>query len=757
MLENIHSRNDLLGFSRIQKRAYYTQTVQQTAVEQAIRNGWIVERENKSSTRMRREKPKADLLESRVWMILWNMGFKFLSGKGGAQLVVNPKDPKSPRTQVDATAIDDDVALDIECKSSKTPQKDAAFSEKLAKLGERRGKFAQAVNRQFSGSRKRQVASVMFTWDIILRECDRKRAEASKIILYDLQDLEYFEALVKHLGPAARYQLLAELFRGKVIPGLEIKVPALKARMGSYTCYSFAVKPEYLLKIAYVAHRAKGKALDVDAYQRLVSKTRLKRIAEYISGEDGIFPTNIVVNIEKTRHVQFDRGKQDGDSTGGVFGWLSLRPSYGSAWIIDGQHRLFAYSGHPRAKTSYIHVLAFEGLQPPKQAQLFVSINSEQKRVKRSLLVELDATLKWDDEDDSKRIDAITSKVGMALDEDPESPLHGRILPADVVRTDVRCVSLTSLTSALNQPGFFIVQKRKDVTVYGPFWRDSSTATLRRAVVVVRSWLRTVADQAADWWELGADKEGGGLAMNNGVTVCLNVLRSVLKHVGESVGLQAVSDDELVNLLHPYGINLGTYLNKMSMEARREFRSLQGVAGQTHGTRICEEGLRSEFGEFNPLGLDEWIERKNADTNQKARGIIDWIEKTLQDVVLNGLKSEYGLENEAWWYEGVPQTIRKKVTLRIEESNGKTGSKEQNFDLIHYRDIIKGNWQMFGHLFGRGKGNKDKKTEWLYNLARLRNAVSHPSRRKYLSLGELATLEDTKSWIESQISAETKV
>jgi DNA sulfur modification protein DndB len=107
-----------------------------------------------------------------------------------------------------------------------------------------------------------------------------------------------------------------------------------------------------------VSHRAKGKASDIDAYQRLLKKSRLRSIREYID-EGGIFPTNIVVNIAESRWLTFERGKQEAEGKNSVFGWLNIRPAYRIAWIIDGQHRLFAYANHSLASKSLISVMAF--------------------------------------------------------------------------------------------------------------------------------------------------------------------------------------------------------------------------------------------------------------------------------------------------------------------------------------------------------------------------------------------------------------
>lgn len=751
MIENIFTREELLGFSRKQSQDKVKKSVKKKDLQDALDDGWQFDKKNKKTVSVFKKKVRAKELESRVWTVLYRMGFEYMSGDGGAQLSISPDDDRSPKDQLDVVAIDGEVAVCVECKSYKSPKNDPRFPEKLARHAERRKKFAIAVRNLLPPEQKRHVGTVMFTWDLILRENDGKRAEEANVILFDEHDLQYFEALVKHLGPAARYQFLAEVFRGRVIAGLEVKVPALQTKMGDYICYSFSVKPEYLLKIGYVAHRAKGKAIDVDAYQRMIKKSRLKKIGAYISKGE-IFPTNIVINIEEKRHIRFDRGKQHGDKTGAMFGWLTLSPSYGSAWIIDGQHRLFAYSGHDRSRSSYLNVLAFKGLPAHKHAQMFVDINSEQKRVKRSLLVELDATLKWDSPEDEKRIDAIISRVGMALDEDKDSPLRGRILPSDAKKTATRCVSLTSFTAALRKPGFFIAGKKKGVVDYGALWRPESNDALRRTLRVTKSWLRPISEAAREWWFLGA-ADGGGLAMNNGITVCINVLRSVLEHLERKhmSRLAMLDDDELVQLVTPYAGGIGNYLAKKSITERREFRDLQGADGQTTGTRESQEALQKIFPEFTPDGLQDWIERRKANYNEQAVKVIDSIETTLQEVILTKLKEEYTDAPDDWWFMGVPKSVRRKVDERINESNGKAGTREQNFDLIHYRSIIKENWAILGDMLGYETGNKDKRTEWIVQVGNMRNSVKHPSRREYLSLEKFNLLQSYNDWLEQQV------
>ena len=251
MLENVEDRDDLTGFARKQARPYMAKTIHVADLEEAQKDGWAVQKRNKRTVRVTRDKPKAADLEDRVWTLLHRLGFTYLSGQGGAQLVINPKDEASPKTQIDCVAVDDAAALAIECKTFQDAKKDSRFQERLAKHAACKKLFSEAVARQFPAKAKRGVATVLFTWDFILTEQDKKRAEEHNVVLLDEVDLSYYESIVSHLGPAARYQFLGDVFPGRQIPGLQVRVPALRTKFGEYECYTFSIQPGYLLKIAF--------------------------------------------------------------------------------------------------------------------------------------------------------------------------------------------------------------------------------------------------------------------------------------------------------------------------------------------------------------------------------------------------------------------------------------------------------------------------------------------------------------------------
>ncbi len=751
MIENAFSAAELAALSRRKARSTVSKTIPLDQLDAAIAEGWTQSgRKRKRGVRVSKPKPLPDLLEDRVWTTLYRMGFERMSGVGGARLQIDPKDPNTPTSQIDIFAMDEEVAIAVECKSFIEEKKDPRFQERLGKHVALRDSLIKAVTSQFGSDVKRKIVLAMFTANLQLTENDKKRAEVLGVALFDESDLDYYESLTRHLGPAARFQFLCDLIPGKPVKGLEATLPALKTRMGGADCYLFSAHPEYLLKICYVSHRAKGKASDIDAYQRMVSKGRLTKIRQYIS-EDGIFPTNIVLSFQRPGELQFQKGKQEAELSGTQFGWLSISPTYKSAWIIDGQHRLFAYSGHPKANQSVLPILAFAGLPSGQQAELFIDINAEQRRVKKNLLQELFAELHWSSSDPRDRIAAVISKAIQQVDECPDSALYGRVLRADETRNPKQCISLTAVLKALDKPGFYVAKTSKGTIVeYGPLWSEDNEVALRRTRQLLDSWLDEVRKAVPDWWDAGADKTRGGLAMNDGVTICIGGLRSVLQYLrgrGQQTGGE--TDDSLVRAVVPYAKALGAYLAAMNAEGRRTFRLLRGAQGQQRGLHTCLAGMKQQIPDFNPPGLQEFLAREGAQTTARARTLIDHVETTLQKVVLQELREEF---KDDWWFKGVPEQVRKTVSEKLEEDQGKRGGKEFYFDLIHYRIIASKNWDTFAELLGRGKGSKEKQTEWISQVNEVRKKAMHPSSGTGVSFDELRSLGEIDQWLTKQAS-----
>jgi DGQHR domain-containing protein len=191
-------------------------------------------------------------------------------------------------------------------------------------------------------------------------------------------ELNYFEAYIAHVGTAGRYQFLAEFLKNQEIKGLRgIKIPAVRGRFGKDVFYSFTIRAGHLLKLSFVNHHALNHPEGRPAYQRMIDKKRLSGIGRFIE-QGGFFPTNLLINFtEKCTFEPLTKGAGEDDWR---FGHLILPDRFKSAWVIDGQHRLFGFTNLPvQYLDQPLFVVAFEQLETSKEAELFITINTSKR------------------------------------------------------------------------------------------------------------------------------------------------------------------------------------------------------------------------------------------------------------------------------------------------------------------------------------------------------------------------------------------
>ena len=344
--------------------------------------------------------------------------------------------------QVDVFAKDSETVIVGECKCC-DDYKPRPLSKDIAEFVGLRKQFADAIRAHYGRDFKPKILWFFFTDKVLWSRADRNKAVAEKLNIMTLREIDYFSQLSEHLGRATRYQFLAEYLGGQKIPELtDLKVPAIRGKLGGRTFYSFVSTPEQLLKICFVNHRTLADPLALPTYQRLVKKSRLKAIGEFISN-GGFFPTNILINFEEKR--RFDK-KENDEAANIQFGDLHLPDKYKSAWIVDGQHRLYGYSFiDPKFSKHNVAVIAFEQLKREDEANLFVTINHEQKSVPRTLLDELDADLKWGSSIPSERLASIAARIVQALTEAVGGSLFRRVVAQGMQSDDVRCLTCPRL------------------------------------------------------------------------------------------------------------------------------------------------------------------------------------------------------------------------------------------------------------------------------------------------------------------------
>jgi DGQHR domain-containing protein len=693
---------------------------------------------------MRRVKDVDKSIEHRLWTVLYRMGFEYLSVEDGAILRMDG----GVFNQLDAVAFDEEAGLVVECKASATVRR-VDIQGVLAKLCDHRDKVRIVLNNDRTGIRKK-VGGVLVLWSVAISDTDRERAKHDRILVLDNSSLEYYERLVKHIGSAARYQLLAEAFPNQGIEGLSLTVPAVESRMGDETVYTFAIPPAHLLKIAFVAHRASN---DFGTYQRMVTASRLKKIREFID-EGGIFPTNIVVNFAgadgQRSGLRFDASAAvPGGLPGVKTGLLYLPAKYQSAWVIDGQHRLLGYSGHKWAEKSSLCVTAFDGLSASEQANLFVRINSEQRKVSANHLTELFATLNWASADPRLQMQAIISRAVQDLRKDVSSPFYNRVVLADEETTAERCITLQSITEALQKPGLFILSELKGkVRQYGVLWTGEPETTRVRLITVVNSWFGSIRPVASDMWDAG-NGAGGLVATNRGIVACITILRNACDHLrSKDADFVMLTDRQLCDKLQPFAEVVGRYFAELSDAELNSLRSHYGNGAPAEISYRTAEAIQARYPDYNPSGLDKWkAERADAKVNE-TRTLTSSIEKRIHDCVLGVLKEEFGDDEPGWWRK-LPLKVRQEATNR-READPDPNEIETYINLIDYREIVTSNWPLFEKQFAfSARGSKDDRTSWMASLNEIRNKVYHASGAR-LKMQDYEKAMEIDNWLKSK-------
>lgn len=714
-------------------------------------DGWRTFKKNAKSTRMAKFKPADEQLEDEVWSILARMGFKEMSK--GRQFMIAVEEGLPPR-QIDVFAKDDESVVIVECMQRDTPGKKnmANLIEEIMAIRE---SLLKSIRKTYGQQTKLKVKFVIATRQISWSNVDINKCKEARVAVITDGELDYYAALVQHLRHASRYQLLGHMFGGQKVNGLVRKVVATRGKMGGETFYSFLISPDELLKIAYVGHKASRDTDNLETYQRMLQPRRLKKIAEYING-GGKFPTNIVVNLKtKSRALKFDIEKNFGEKALGV---LHLPPNYASAWIIDGQHRLYGYA-HACGTESFnqdatvLPVLAYENLPAEKEMNLFIDINSKQVKVSTGLLVELYSDLHWKSANPEEAFQALLSRIASRLNSNPTSPLHNRMVVTGKKKTKYRCLTQTSIRDGL-QVAKLLGTFHKGTIVPGPLataGADAYDANLKKGLSVISDCLGMFSAKMPTHWEAG-DGPNGYLCTNNGIRALFHVIKDISDYIQKRDGvdlylLDAVETFE--NIEPPLQALADFFKNTPDQEIqafRRVGSSLTAVRQQAYG---MEAHIQKKFGDFKPVGLQEYLESRDEEGTEEAREKVLRIQKKMFNYVIGILKKQYGTQDEAWWVKSVPLKIRTECSARWEEKN-REGYVEEQLFLINYVDICIHNWDIVKDVISldaKDKQAKNANIKWIKELNKIRNKVSHPEQG-VLNAEQVALVEDIYEKVE---------
>ena len=456
-----------------------------------------------------RKPPAGTQFEKKVLGSLKRIGFKDVDG--GASFKIG-------ELQVDAVGGSDDVLLVIE--ATQTTRRNASIRKRILEFRGESSTLRKGFRESTAYRGYKRFEFALVTQRYSFSKTDLALADSQpRIHLIDYQALEYYQRLASIIGAEpARFNFLGEL-------GVEPqdrtvhRTPAFKVELQkNLVGYLFFCEPQKLLEIAYVARRESGREL---YYQRMLTSSRLKNIRDFI-GNGGTFANNVILAFDTIPQFRTHEMTTEDSPSWLEWGILTFPKSYRAAWIIDGQHRLYAFGGdQPASRLQKLPVFAFEQLTESKQAAFFIEINKEQKPVKPDLIWDIESNLR--PESHRGRIALTVKRLNQ------KDPLKDRIyypLSGDGTRGKIPISSICNDISELQlldeQTKSMIQTQQNPLTHRVPF----------------EGRVNRVADGIADFLKITLDEKEAEAYRNDvilkpgGITLVLHVYEQVLVKLG---------------------------------------------------------------------------------------------------------------------------------------------------------------------------------------------------------------------------------
>lgn len=738
--ESIVSDDALKKAKAARSKPFITDKQYRLALPELIADGWEEYRSYKGNkyVGVRKNKKFDELFEDRVWYLFASLGFTHMNQDRYFKMSYDYQNPNITQ-QIDVFAADDETVIIVECKAAET-LKDGNFKKPLEAFHGQMEGLRKEAQKQFP---KAKVKFIWATQNFIISHADQTKMREWGIIHFNDAVINYYYELVKHLGSCARYQLLGNLFANQEIRNMDDKIPAIQGEMGGHKYYSFSIEPERLLKIGYVLHRNEANKNMMPTYQRIIKKKRLSDVQKFINS-GGYFPNSLIISIDSGgKGLQFDVSATKVEGAHSRLGVLHLPKRYRSAYIIDGQHRLYGYSDSDYAITDSVPVVAFVDLDRQEQIKLFMDINENQKAVPKTLRVTLNADMLWDSADYNERRQALRSKIAQMLGEEETSPLMGRIVVGEDETSVVKCITVSAIQTALKKCNFLTQFGKKNTIVKdGTFDLGENQTTCDLLYPFLEACLRYVKDGALEEWERG-DGEDGMLTINRGIQAVIRVINDIVNHLVErkEISPKEQKTEDVVKQVAFYLDPLNEYLSHLTRQERKDLRGYFGGGADTRFWRAFQREVAKARSDFQPEGLAKYWEDEaktyNADSVKYLREIEAWAKHVIQEA----LASKYG---ENWTIMGLPKQIYKRAKGEADERNydsitaGDGSVTISVWDCVTLKECkeivtVASHWtDLFEDKLTRPEetklsGGKAAKTKWIEQIEILQNKLAKPS------------------------------
>ena len=299
---------------------------------------------------------------------------------------------------IDVCAIERKTLLVFQCKDTKTipniKKEINALKEYRRKVLLKKFTVLQSDSTVITDEALNKITTVEVCYAFtskLTNSSMRKNVESEQLVFWDNRTIKYYSRISKILKHLTKNEILRE-FNVEFSNRHTYEENAIQIKQKNNSMYLLGMHPGLLLKIAYVYRRTGNNA---DAYQRIITKDRIESISKFFNqSEDLLLPNPVIIVFDEDSAVQSKIKYQENK--------LTLPITYCSAWIIDGQHRIYGFKDHPQYKDwdpdnnddFKIPVVVFTRLEHIKQNKTFVNINYYQKKINAVLFNDLATSIK---------------------------------------------------------------------------------------------------------------------------------------------------------------------------------------------------------------------------------------------------------------------------------------------------------------------------------------------------------------------------
>lgn len=689
-------------------------------IDDVVPFGWELDKELQTSKKIRKKKEMWKRFEDRLWLMFNSFEFEALNNDYEPEVLLSTRQNIIKR--FDVIAKSDEFVFFVECRSNSSKGARSDTWQTINDLSDSK-KYLNKLVREHYDNDYIEPVMVLALENISVSEQEMDLARRKSVKIWDISTISYLEklaGLTKRIGEVARYQLYAMMFRDRKHRE-SVKIPAIKCSAGKVIYYSFMATPEQLLRIAYV-HRRGSNIQDTNkvvlTYQRMIEPGKLKLIYDYIEKQSFPFPNSVIINFDDK--VVFSEAADRKDINNGM---LTLPRSYGSAWIIDGQHRLFGYALSERRKKDLIPVIAFERLSDSEQARLFVDINLNQKSVNPNLMWDLKEDIYENTEDKKQKRDLIISKIGKRLATLQSSPLYHEVsLPSYPELADDAPITLNAICATIKSSGIL----SSDYYAVDSLGVDDAVDTV---VSGLQENFRFFATKLDFDWKLGKQ---GFTKSANGISALIWLFRQTLHYLNtiENPNFYRSKSKrkelaELINNLYQPIVQQFTDYKGLADKLRMK----RGASGQKESANDLCIYIKSETPEFRTLLKSPEIteDTKFIDDNDFDLAIKS-TELSLRAFTKQRLVARVGT---TWYRQNLPSDVKDSINNLVENEIKKypykeIDSNEKRFDFIQLGELKKTilvSWSVFNDVFG----TKERFTSQMDEFINLRNALrGHP-------------------------------